>query len=306
MESKPNDNLQPMVVENKSSIISPGSEARFFAEISAILQEGRNNAYRAINSVMAGTYWKIGRRIVEQEQNGNERADYGDYLIVNLSRYLSDTFGKGFSEANLRNFRRFYLVIPDFSEFDTQCVANLTWSNIRQIIRLDDANLEVMKMMYSREEILDKIKTACNILLDKDRYLLREDANERSITHKLAEYLEPEFPGWDIDCEYNRDGSLPKKLNTYIKPGQTDDTDAKTVYPDIIIHHRGRQGADNNFIVIETKKDSYHGEDYDLAKLTAYKKDLAYQFAFKITFPTDSNDNSIDVAENIREVNDND
>ncbi|MDR1925773.1 MAG: DUF1016 N-terminal domain-containing protein [Planctomycetaceae bacterium] len=64
--------------------------------------------------------------------------------IERLSRYLGDTFGKGFSEANLRNFRQFYLVIPDFSEFATQCVANLTWSNIRQIIRLDDAKERVL------------------------------------------------------------------------------------------------------------------------------------------------------------------
>jgi predicted nuclease of restriction endonuclease-like (RecB) superfamily len=114
---------------------------------------------------MVETYWKIGRRIVEQEQNGKERADYGDYLIANLSRYLSDTFGKGFSEANLRNFRRFYLVTPDFNRFATHCVANLTWTNIRQIIRLDDAKerdyyfLEATGQNWSSRVLERNIKT---------------------------------------------------------------------------------------------------------------------------------------------------
>ncbi|GHV76289.1 hypothetical protein AGMMS49942_11100 [Spirochaetia bacterium] len=111
-------------------------EKRFFTDVSALLQVARNTAYRAVNSVMVQTYWKIGQRIVEQEQNGKDRANYGDYLIVNLSRYLGDTFGKGFSEANLWNFRKFYLTFPELS---TQCVENSTWTNIRQIIRLDDA-----------------------------------------------------------------------------------------------------------------------------------------------------------------------
>ena len=82
---------------------------------------------------MVQTYWQIGKRIVEQEQNGQNRANYGDYLITNLSRYLSDTIGKGFSEANLWNIRQFYLVFPEFDQFSTQCVENLTWTNIRLI-----------------------------------------------------------------------------------------------------------------------------------------------------------------------------
>ena len=67
--------------------------------------------------MMVQTNWQIGKRIVEQEQKGKSRADYGDYLIVNLSRYLTDTLGKGFSEANIRNFRQFYLSFPGGIQF---------------------------------------------------------------------------------------------------------------------------------------------------------------------------------------------
>jgi predicted nuclease of restriction endonuclease-like (RecB) superfamily len=110
----------------------------FFAEIADMLQQARSTAYKAVNKVMVQTYWRIGKRIVEQEQQGQSRADYGDYLILNLSRHLSDTLGKGFSEANLKNMRQFYSVFPNLDQFATQCVANLTWTNIRLIMRLDN------------------------------------------------------------------------------------------------------------------------------------------------------------------------
>ena len=58
---------------------------------------------------MVETYWKIGQRIVEEEQGGTARAEYGSKLIENLSKYLTDTIGKGFSEANLKNMRSFYI-----------------------------------------------------------------------------------------------------------------------------------------------------------------------------------------------------
>jgi len=111
---------------------------QFFAEIAELLTKARGNAYRVVNSVMVETYWNIGKRIVEQEQRGKERANYGEYLLVNLSRYLTDVFGKGFTEANIRNMRRFYQIFPDFSQFATHCVANLSWTNIRIIMRIED------------------------------------------------------------------------------------------------------------------------------------------------------------------------
>jgi len=113
----------------------------FFAEIAGILLEARQTAYKTVNTILVQTNWHIGKRIVEQEQKGQSRADYGDYLIVNLSRYLTDTLGKGFSEANLRNFRQFYLCFPKGFQFATRRVANpenLSWSHWRLLMRLDN------------------------------------------------------------------------------------------------------------------------------------------------------------------------
>ncbi|MFI3242603.1 MAG: PDDEXK nuclease domain-containing protein [Alphaproteobacteria bacterium] len=111
------------------------SNQSFFNDIKNLLSLAREATYRAVNSAMVETYWNIGKRIVEEEQNGKTRADYGGRLIENLSKYLTDTFGKGFSEANLQNMRRFYNVFP---EFPTRCVGNLSWSNIRTIMRIDN------------------------------------------------------------------------------------------------------------------------------------------------------------------------
>jgi len=116
-------------------------DKQFFAEIAAILNKARQMAYKAVNTVMVQTNWQIGKRIVEYEQKGKARADYGDYLIVNLSRYLSNTLGKGFSEANIRNFRQFYLAFPNGFEFARCRLANLeniSWSHWCAIMRIED------------------------------------------------------------------------------------------------------------------------------------------------------------------------
>lgn len=109
--------------------------SKIYSDIAELLNLARAKAYHSVNSIMVETYWKIGQRIVEEEQGGNQRAEYGSKLIENLSKYLTDTFGKGFSEANLQNMRKFYLTYP---EFPTHCVGNLSWTNVRTIIRIDD------------------------------------------------------------------------------------------------------------------------------------------------------------------------
>lgn len=108
-----------------------------YNDISELLKVARATAYYSVNSVMIETYWKIGKRIVEEEQAGKIRAEYGSNLIGSLSAYLTETFGRGFSEANLRNMRQFYSMYP---EFDRQCLANLSWSNITRILRIDNSD----------------------------------------------------------------------------------------------------------------------------------------------------------------------
>ncbi|MHA7229462.1 hypothetical protein ACVT98_09585 [Vibrio campbellii] len=129
----------------------------------------------------------------------------------------------------------------------------------------------------NRASVTEKLTRALDKLVRDDAYLLEIDANERSISHRLAVYLESEFTEWHIDCEYNRDIEDPKRLN--IDPIRTDSTDTqgKTVFPDIIVHARGQA---NNLLVIEMKKTSSGVlDDFDHAKLAAFRRELGYQHA---------------------------
>lgn len=109
----------------------------FFDEIREMLRQARQKTYAAVNFVMVETYWQIGRRVVEEEQHGKERATYGEQLLTALSRALAAEFGKGFSSANLRNFRQFYLTFPDEEICYTLC-SKLTWSHLRLIMRVEN------------------------------------------------------------------------------------------------------------------------------------------------------------------------
>ena len=84
-----------------------------YAEIKAILLEARQSVYHAVNSAMVIAYWEIGKRIVEFEQGGKKRADYGESLLVGLSKKLTSDFGKGFALASLKNYRQFYLTFSE-------------------------------------------------------------------------------------------------------------------------------------------------------------------------------------------------
>lgn len=89
------------------------AENALFDRVVTILEQARGNVARAVNSNMVLAYWHIGREIVEQLQGGDERAEYGKQILEGLSARLTQLFGSGFSIANLKNFRQFYLVYPD-------------------------------------------------------------------------------------------------------------------------------------------------------------------------------------------------
>jgi hypothetical protein len=126
------------------------------------------------------------------------------------------------------------------------------------------------------DELNERLGRACAIFMERDQHLLCVEANERSMTHKFAEYLQREFPEWDVDCEYNRSGHVPKRLRTLVPEWQVspEDENATTVFPDIIVH---RRGAKENLLVIEAKK-SGTSDTFDRAKLAAYMSEDAYNY----------------------------
>jgi hypothetical protein len=135
-------------------------------------------------------------------------------------------------------------------------------------------------------EVAEHIRTALFRLFREDAYLLRADANERSISHRLALYLEEEFPQWDVDCEYNRDRHEPKRLHLDPEPEQSDDAQGTTVYPDIIVHERGES---RNLLAIEIKKSNGESAEKDFRKLWVLRHELGYQCALFLRFNTAAN-----------------
>ena len=101
---------------------------------------------------MVQAYWLIGKRIVLEEQNGKERAGYGEALLKTLSRKLTSDFGNGFSYANLRNMRQFYLTYADNQICYTLC-SKLSWSHNRLIMRVADKDA---REFYLKEAIFQQ------------------------------------------------------------------------------------------------------------------------------------------------------
>jgi len=152
-------------------------------------------------------------------------------------------------------------------------------------------------------QIQNIIKNVYQDLIKKDFFLLKNDASERSITHRFAIYLEnhlkENFSDYHVDCEYNRDGiGLAAKTirmeEDYEKLGYK----LRRVFPDIIVHKRGEQSG---LIAIEIKKTN-QSIDKDLKKLKAYKKVLKYPYAFQIIFPVKSKTNNIHLNSLITEI----
>lgn len=102
----------------------------FINDIKSLVSKARSQAYAAVNQAMVKAYWNIGKRIVEEEQQGKERADYGKQLLKQLSVALTEEFGRGFSVQNLYGFRQFYMTFPEM--FSTPWRI-LSWSHYKRI-----------------------------------------------------------------------------------------------------------------------------------------------------------------------------
>ena len=112
--------------------------------IGSLLEQARKDVYYAVNKILVKTYWEIGRKIVEFEQSGKERAEYGGGLLDRLSDDLTEKYGRGFSAYNLRKMRQFYSM---FQKWETVS-PKLAWSHYRLILRVDE---ELARSFYIKE-----------------------------------------------------------------------------------------------------------------------------------------------------------
>ena len=129
-----------------------GISNNYINEIKKILKNARQKAYTAVNSAMVEAYWEIGRRIVEEEQRGKERAEYGKEIVKNLSKELTEEFGKGFSRRTLWEMRKLYVYFSDYEKVRT-LFAQLTWSHFQKVLRVSDEKARIFYLTEAAENM---------------------------------------------------------------------------------------------------------------------------------------------------------
>ncbi|MFA6699924.1 MAG: PDDEXK nuclease domain-containing protein [Thiomicrospira sp.] len=117
-------------------------------QLKTLIQHARNQAYRAVDTIQVQTYWQIGQHIVEFEQQGENRAQYGSKLLEQLAEQLTAEFGKGFDVTNLRKMRLFYQTFPIRDALRPE----LSWTHYRQLLRVEDERARQWYMNEAAEQ----------------------------------------------------------------------------------------------------------------------------------------------------------
>ncbi len=218
-------------------------------DISSLIEQGRKSAVSYVNTALVATYWLIGRRIVEYEQKGAERAEYGEALLEYISADLTSRFGKGWGEANLRAIRQFYTVYRDIEKRYTVCsesetkpelttktlieafsrIFPLSWSHYRLLMRIDEPfkrefyEAECIKGNWSVRQLDRQIQSMLydRTALSKRKSAVIEKAHENQIILKPEDEIKDpyilEFLGLkDEYSESQLEDALIKHLENFL------------------------------------------------------------------------------------------
>ena len=121
-------------MSNKNNLDTTAELDNLYLDARKIIDLARSTAVHSVNFCRVQMYWQLGKRIFEQEQHGKQRADYGTYLLQNLSAKLEPEYGSGFSYRQLKFCRQFYRTYPIGNTLRSQ----LNWSQYRKLIQIDD------------------------------------------------------------------------------------------------------------------------------------------------------------------------
>ena len=176
--------------------IQPSME-HLYTSVKEILANARKRAYTAVNFAMVESYWLIGQQIVEHEQHGEARADYGKGLLKDLASRLTTDFGKGFDERELRKMRQFY---QTFQKRDT-LRPELTWSHYRRLISVEDENARLWYMneaadsVWSTRQMDRQVSTLYyeRLLASREKETVIAEANEKLKTVAPTQFIHDPF-----------------------------------------------------------------------------------------------------------------
>ncbi|MDX5977936.1 PDDEXK nuclease domain-containing protein [Vreelandella alkaliphila] len=168
---------------------SPIAFSSLVSAITQQIEQARGQVRQAVNTAMVQSYWEIGRLIVEHEQQGNSRAEYGKQQLQQLSQQLTERLGKGFDVRNLRNMRQFYQSFPKRNAVRTE----LSWTHYRTLLRIENAQArdwylhEAINQSWSARALERQINTLYyeRLLASQDKSLVEAEAQQN--TQPLAE-----------------------------------------------------------------------------------------------------------------------
>ena len=192
-----------------------------YQEIHDLLHKARQDIISNVNYTMTKTYFLIGKRIVEEEQDGNRRAEYGKKLMKTLSEKLTKEFGRGFSQRNLEQMRTFYLRYSISQTVSAEF--KLSWSHYLILMRIEDIDarnfyeIEAFKNNWSLRELKRQVNSSLyeRLVLSKDKEKVKELAVKGQIIEKAQDVIKDpyilEFLGLDEKSEYSEN-----KLETEI------------------------------------------------------------------------------------------
>jgi len=197
------------------------NKSDFYNTIKELLHSARNHIYQTINTTMTQTYWEIGRRIVEEEQNGESRAEYGRKLIKTLSDELTQEFGKGFSVDNLENMRKFYLAYQKSETVSRKFT--LSWSHYIFLTRMVNENernfyeIESTQNNWSLRELRRQFDSGLyeRLALSRDKDRVAELSTHGQIVESVRDVIKDpyilEFLGLPEQHSYS-ESELEQKL----------------------------------------------------------------------------------------------
>jgi len=215
------------------------SDSNLYNHIAELLRSARQEVIRTVNRTMVLTYFEIGRRIVEEEQEGKERAAYGKGLIVNLSEMLTTEFGKGFSSTNLKQMKSFYLAYQKGQTVSDESTKGqtasdefpLSWSHYIKLMRIDDVDernfyeIEAHKNNWSVRELNRQYDSALytRLVLSRDKTQLKELSEKGLIINKPEDAIKDpyilEFLGLPEQSNYSEselEQELIDKLENFL------------------------------------------------------------------------------------------
>lgn len=161
-------------------------------DLRQIIEQGRRQAYISINASMIQTYWNVGRRIVEEEQHGEARAEYGEYIVKTVAKELQAEYGNAYNYRNICYFRQFYLCFKDVEIVNAR-VHNLTWTHIRHLLRVDDSKARLWYMNEASTQLWSTRELERNI---NSQYYFRLLANQKDKAKEVVDIHagEPTLP----------------------------------------------------------------------------------------------------------------